>query len=154
MAEDATNTIVEAMMKKDKKNIKNDDEDQVESILNHKGMSDQSSKAFNLMDNLGGIFTKWSNKTDILSQSKNKNQKSRITEAIDPSLMSGQTFVSEALERQSKVVSGTGKLSEDFLSRQFRGSYIFSENDKQEGKVKSFSSDALHEHTGDRNEHS
>lgn len=120
--------ILDSINGVDRRKPKNEEE--IDSILNNKNLMEQSARTFNLMDNFGQVLNKWSSKTDNLNQTK--ANKSRVNDVIDPSLTSGAlSFSSEASERNGRL---KGKIADDFLNKQFRGSQILTDSEKIEGK--------------------
>lgn len=114
------------MLEKRKANNKDN-----EVVVNNKSLNEEA-KSYNLMDNFGGlVLSKWQNKSDNMNQSK--STKSRVNDIIDPSLSSGvMSFANEAADRLKKLDS---KLSDDFLTKQFRGSQILTDSERVEGKI-------------------
>lgn len=119
------------------------EEEDIDKILQPKNVQEQNSRAFGLMDNFGPVLNKWQNKSETFNPTK--AGKNRVNESLDPSITSGiQSFPSEALERHTRLKP---HVSDEFLSRLFRGSNIFTENDKQDGSFYLISSPAILGHS-------
>lgn len=127
--EDNRRVILDSVKNPDKLNPTRTEAEEIDSILYTRANQEQNSKAFGLMDNFGPVLSKWQNKSDTFNPTK--TNKSRVSEVIDPSITSGiASFAVEASERHNRLKPN---ISDEFLSRQFRASGIFSDSDRADG---------------------
>lgn len=111
--------------------MKNEQED-IESMFHPKALQEQNSRAFAIMDNnFGATLNRWQNKNETFNPAK--ANRSRINDLIDPSVTSGvASFSVESSERHNRLKPN---ITDEFLSKQFRGSNIFSESEKMDGRI-------------------
>lgn len=131
MPEDNTKLILETVKNSEKRKLIKSDDDDIESALQTKIIQEQNSRTFGMTENFGPLLNKWQTKSETFNPTK--SSKSRVNEIIDPSITSGiVSFAVEASERHNRLKPN---ISDEFLSRQFRGSSVFTDAERIDGRL-------------------